>query len=209
MSESNVFWDKQADKYSKSPIADQAAYERKLKETQSLFLPGMRVLEFGCGTGTTALHHASHVAHIDAIDISENMVAIARQKAQNAGVKNIHFKRCTLTEFEAKPASYEAILGLSILHLLPNRAESLARVHQLLKPDGVFVSSTACLGDTHIRHIKLVAPLLKRLGLMPDVSVLKEKSLVDEINSTGLNVDQHWNHGDKVKIAFIVSSKPE
>ena len=61
----------------------------------------MRIVEFGCGTGTTAVHHAPHVQHIDAIDISENMLEIGRGKARQAGVDNLTFTRGTLTEFNA------------------------------------------------------------------------------------------------------------
>ena len=54
MAKSEQFWDKTAERYAKSPVSDEATYQRKLAETQSYFTPGMRVLEFGCGTGTTA-----------------------------------------------------------------------------------------------------------------------------------------------------------
>lgn len=208
MSRSDHFWDKQAEKYSKSPIADEAAYQRKLKETQSLFSSDMRVLEFGCGTGTTAVHHAGYVKHIDAIDISENMLAIGRQRALDAGVENVEFKCSDLVELDAEPASYEAVLGLSILHLLPNRTETLDRVAQLLKPGGVFVSSTACLGDSFIRHIRLIAPIAKILGLMPEFYILKEQELIAELHHAGFQIDQQWHHGGSVKVAFIIAEKP-
>ena len=72
MAESDKFWDKKAEGYAKSPVSDEETYQRKLSETQSFFTPDMQVLEFGCGTGTTAVHHAPHVLHIDAIDISDD-----------------------------------------------------------------------------------------------------------------------------------------
>lgn len=208
MSTSDKFWDKSAAKYAKSPIADEATYQRKLRETQNLLSKNMKVLEFGCGTGTTAIHHASHANHIDAIDVSENMLSIATKKATDAGASNIQFKRCTLTEFDAAPSSYDAILGLSILHLVPDRQETLTKVSELLKPGGVFVSSTACLGDSFIKYIKLIAPVAKLVGLMPDVYILTEQGLIAEISDTGLQIDQHWHHGGVAKVAFIIASKP-
>jgi len=39
-------------------------------------------LEFGCGTGSTALLHASFVKHMTATDISDEMIEIAKQKAK-------------------------------------------------------------------------------------------------------------------------------
>jgi len=120
MSDSEKFWNKSADKYSKSKITDIASYQKKLAETQSLLEPHMRVLEFGCGTGSTAIAHAPYVEHIDAIDISENMLEIGRGKANDAGIENITFTRGTLSEYNAEDSSVNVVLGLSILHLLPD-----------------------------------------------------------------------------------------
>ena len=78
------FWDRIAAKYARQPIADQAAYEHKLEVTQKYLTSDTKLFEFGCGTGSTAIIHATKVAHIVAIDVSENMLAIAREKAMKA-----------------------------------------------------------------------------------------------------------------------------
>ena len=57
MSKSDKFWDKTADKYSKKAVPDEEKYQQKLAETQEFLSEDMHVLEFGCGTGTTAIHH--------------------------------------------------------------------------------------------------------------------------------------------------------
>jgi cyclopropane fatty-acyl-phospholipid synthase-like methyltransferase len=44
----------------------------------------MELLEFGCGTGGTAIIHAPHVKHIRAIDISPRMIEIAKSRAEAA-----------------------------------------------------------------------------------------------------------------------------
>jgi cyclopropane fatty-acyl-phospholipid synthase-like methyltransferase len=55
MNASAKFWDKVADGYAKQPIADEAAYQKKLQITRDYLQPRMNMLEFGCGTGSTAL----------------------------------------------------------------------------------------------------------------------------------------------------------
>jgi len=73
MDQSAKFWYKIAERYSKQPIADEAAYQKKLQVTREYFRPDMEVLEFGCGTGSTAIFHAPYVKHIQAIDILSKM----------------------------------------------------------------------------------------------------------------------------------------
>ncbi len=115
MNTDTKFWDKIADKYSKQPIADEASYQKKLKLTQNYFKPDMSILEFGCGTGGTAIIHAPYVKHIRAIDISSAMIKIAQDKAKAQNIENITFEQLTIEELEAEDCSYDVVLGLSIL----------------------------------------------------------------------------------------------
>ncbi|MBV1928608.1 MAG: class I SAM-dependent methyltransferase [Gammaproteobacteria bacterium] len=207
MSESDRFWDKKAVGYSKSPISDEKTYQRKLSEAQSFLTPDMRILEFGCGTGTTAVHHAPHVLHVDAIDISENMLKIGRERANESNVKNIAFTRGTLTEFSAGTDSLDAVLGLNVIHLLPDRRAVLTEIARILKPGGVFVSSTGCLGNSYLRFIKLLVPLGKILGLMPDVFILTESELASEVINAGFTIETQWHHGIKNIEVFMIARK--
>lgn len=207
MSKSEKYWDKTAERYAKSPVSDESTYQKKLAETQSFFRPDMRIVEFGCGTGTTAIHHAPHVQHIDAIDISEKMVEIGRAKARKAGIDNITFTRGTLTDFNAEAASFDAVLGLNVIHLLPDREAVIAEVARILNPGGIFVSSTACLGHSFLRFIKLVAPLGKMLGLMPDVFIMTEEKLASEITHAGFKIERQWHHGKSGIAVFMIARK--
>ncbi len=208
MSKSDPFWDKKAEGYSQSPISDEESYKRKLLETQKLFSSGMRILEFGCGTGTTAIEHSAHVQHIDALDISEKMLEIGRRKAIAAHVDNINFSRGTLTEFNAGSESLDAVLGLNVIHLLPNRGETLREVARILKPGGIFVSSTGCLGNSYLRFLKLLAPIGKLLGLMPDIFIMSETQLIDELKNAGFAIETQWHHGMDDISVFVIARKP-
>lgn len=207
MVKSDKFWDKSAEKYSKSPISDETTYRRKLTETQYFLAPEMRILEFGCGTGMTAIYHAPNVHHIDAIDISKNMIDIGRRKARDAGIENINFTLGTLKDFNADTASYDVVLGLNVIHLLPDRQIVIPEVARILKPGGIFVSSTACLGNSYLRFIKLIVPIAKLLGLMPDVFVLTEIELRQELENAGFAIESQWHHGVDDIHVFMVASK--
>ncbi|WP_370981140.1 class I SAM-dependent methyltransferase [Agaribacterium sp. ZY112] len=207
MSVSQEFWDKKAGAYAESPIADEESYQRKLSETQALLTPEMSILEFGCGTGTTAIKHAPNVKDILAIDIAQNMLEIGRERAKKAGVDNVVFKRSTLTGLCAKSESLDAVLGLNVMHLVPNRKETLADVARILKPGGIFVSSTVCLGGSYLRFVKLFEPIGKFLGLMPDLFILKESEWEKEIIDAGFTIETQWHHGNNGIAVFIIARK--
>ncbi len=205
MPQPSRFWDRIAERYARRPVADEAAYQRKLEVTRGYLRPEMEVLEFGCGTGSTALVHAPRVKRILAIDISAKMIEIARGKAAAAGIENVAFERATIEGFSAPEGRFDAVLGLSILHLLDDRAAVIAKVHRMLKPGGVFVSNTACLGNT-MKWFKLVGPLGAALGLIPKVAVFTVKELEDSLTAAGFEIDHRWQPV-KGKAVFIVAKK--
>ncbi|MDJ0717518.1 MAG: class I SAM-dependent methyltransferase [Prochloraceae cyanobacterium] len=205
MSYSAKFWDKIAESYSKQPIADRAAYQKKLQVTREYFKPDMEVLEFGCGTGSTAITHAPYVKHIRAIDISSKMIEIAQRKADAENIKNVTFEQLTIDELTVSDRTLDVVLGLSILHLLSNKEEVIAKVHKMLKPGGIFVTSTMCLGDT-MNFFKVIAPIGKFLGLMPLVKVFTTKELSNSLTDAGFAIDYHWQPS-KDKAVFIVAKK--
>ncbi len=205
MTNSTKFWDKIAVKYSKQPIADEASYQKKLKVTQDYFNPDMSLLELGCGTGSTAIVHAPFVKHIRAIDISSTMIKIAQDKAEAQNIENVTFEQLTIEELEAEDGTYDAVLGLSILHLLENKEEALAKIYKILKPGGLFVTSTACLGD-NMSWFKIIAPIGRFLGFFPLVKVFTVKELVTSLIDAGFGIDYQWQPG-KNKAVFIVALK--
>lgn len=201
------FWDRIAKRYSKQPIADEAAYQKKLQVTRGYLRPDMEVLEFGCGTGSTAIVHAPYVKHILAIDISSKMLDIAQARAATNNIENVTFERATIDEFSVPDETLDAVLGLSILHLLDNKEEVIAKVYRMLKPGGVFVTSTVCIGNT-MKIFKFVVPIGNFLGVLPLVKFFTAKDLEDCITAAGFEIDYQWQPG-KDKAVFIVARKPK
>ena len=201
------FWDKVAEKYAKQPVADEAAYQQKLAVTRSYFRPDMEVLEIGCGTGSTAILHAPYVKHICAIDFSVEMIAIAQGKAEAEHIDNVAFEQGTIESLNSPDQSLDAVLGLSILHLLKNKEAAIAQVYQTLKPGGLFVTSTVCVGD-NMSWLKLIAPIGQFLGFLPFVQFLTAQALADSMIQAGFELDYQWQPS-KGKAVFIVAKKPE
>lgn len=200
------FWNRMAKGYAKRPVADQASYERKLEATRQLLRPDMNCLEYGCGTGSTALVHAPHVGHIRAIDISSKMIEIARGKADAAGIGNVSFEVDTIETLTAPDQSYDMVLALSILHLLEDKEAAIAKSYQLLKPGGYFVTSTVCLGET-MAFFKYIGPIGRFFGLLPLISVFTPDHLVDCLTDAGFEMIERWQPA-KGKALFAIARKP-
>jgi ubiquinone/menaquinone biosynthesis C-methylase UbiE len=207
MKEQAKFWDWMAERYARQPIADEAAYREKLSRTRQYFGPQCRVLEFGCGTGSTAIAHAPYVGHIHATDISANMLAIAREKASAAGLSNVSFQQATLRDLGIVSASWDVILGMSILHLVPDLDADIDLVHRLLKPGGVFISSSPCIADMST-IFRFVAPLFRWLPFLPSVTVFSKKELETSLERAGFVIETSWQPGDNAAV-FVVARKSE
>lgn len=199
------FWDKRAESYAKSPVGDEETYKEKLETTQRYFDTDSQVFEFGCGTGTTAIHHAPFVQKIVATDISSNMIEIARNKAADANISNIEFRCCTLEEFAVADSSFDVVMAHNILHLLEDPERAIKICYQLLKPGGVFVTSTFCMGGSfsHWRILLMVGRILRKV---PYVNVLKRETLRQYFRDAGFEIDLEWNRSKQA--AFIILKKP-
>jgi SAM-dependent methyltransferase len=206
VAELSTFWDKLADKYAAQPIADEAAYRTKLARTQAHLTPDMDIFEFGCGTGGTAIAHARFVRTVRAIDFSERMLEKARARAIESGVSNVTFERGDITKLAIAPASYDMVLGLSILHLLRDRQAAIAKAFTVLKPGGRFVSSTACIGDV-VRWMGLVAPAGRILGLLPMLNIMTRDQLLADIVRAGFEVEHEWRPNPHAAV-FVIARKP-
>ena len=198
------FWDKIALKYSRKRIDDLESYEYKLNETQTFLRPESLVLEFGCGTGSTALHHASKVKHILAIDYSRKMIDIAQSKSKEMDTTNVTFEVSAIENIRMENGSFDVILGMSILHLLRDPEEAIARVNKLLKPGGVFISSTHCIGDKTpwVRHL---VPIGRFLRIMPFVKVFTKLDLIGYFLNTEFKVEHEWEASQDKAMFFVVS----
>lgn len=204
MARSVKFWDRIAERYAKKPIGDEAAYHKKLAVAREYFRPDMQVLEIGCGTGSTAIAHAPYVAHIRATDISEKMIEIAKGKAAAARVHNVTFEALAVEDIGVERESVDAVLALSLLHLLEDKEAVIGRIHDMLRPGGLFVSNTVCLGDS-MKWFRFVGPIGRWLGVFPLVRVFTRKELEESLASAGFEIEYEWQP-DK-RVVFIIARK--
>ena len=201
------FWDKVADGYARRPVPDEDIYQRKLAMTRDYLRPDSRVLEYGCGTGSTAIAHAPYVADITATDLSARMLEIAGEKAAAAGVKNVSFQHADVEDVAAPPESYDMVMAHSLLHLVDDLDGSLNCMHRALKPGGLFVASTVCLGEGFYKVFKVLGPIGSAVGLIPPIRCFSRGELADRILRAGFTMEQQW-FPEGGRALFTIARKP-
>ncbi len=95
------------------------------------------VLDVGCGTGENALHIASLGLSVLGIDVAENALAIARQKAEDRCIK-VEFAAVDALHLENLGRTFESVLDCGLFHSLDRdeRPRYVASLASVTKPDG-------------------------------------------------------------------------
>ncbi|WP_040676371.1 class I SAM-dependent methyltransferase [Nitratireductor pacificus] len=183
------FWDRTSRRYARSAIADRAGYERTLERAAALLGADHRVLELGCGTGTTALRLAGGVQSYLATDISPGMIGIAEERRAEAGAAPaLSFRAATAEEIAAEAGRFDVVLGFNYLHLVRDLPGTLRSVQALLAEDGIFISKTPCLGDMNPLLRWVLLPAMRALGLAPHVTSFRLEELEAQMEAARLEI---------------------
>ncbi len=201
------FWDGIAAKYAKTPVSDMESYEYTLQRTASYLKATDRVLELGCGTGTTALKLAGYAAHITASDFSSAMLDEGRRKAAAQGVQNVSFE---LAGANAPPEGpFDVVMAFNLLHLVEDLDDALGVIRDSLKPGGLFISKTFCTpengGSLKYFAIRAMLPLMQLLGKAPYVRLLPAAEWDRAVERAGFTLIERKSYPEKDVRRFLVA----
>jgi ubiquinone/menaquinone biosynthesis C-methylase UbiE len=138
------------------------------------------------------------VEHYVASDISSEMIAIGREKADAEGCANITLEVSAPNASPWPDATFNAALAFNVLHLIEARTEALASLHRLLKPGGLFISKTPCLKEM-TSFIVMLVPLMQMFGQAPYVASFTAEQLEREIAAAGFEIIERARHSSRAK----------
>ena len=185
------FWDMRARTYDQTSGKTYAeTYDRTADLSLKYLKPSDRVLEFACGTGLLTFRLAPHVSRLRGIDISPEMAAVAREKAR--GLDNVEITNTELFDPGLELGSFDAVAAFNVLLYLPDLPANLARIRELLRPGGMFLSATDCLG-ARPSVMGLQKLVRSRTGRMPYVAFFTQRGLERSIARNGFDILEREN----------------
>lgn len=200
------FWDLISSKYATSAIADRSAYDIKIAKLKTYLTPDMSVLDIGCATGTQCGDIADCVNQVTGIDISGKLLAIAEQRMAERNLNNVEFIRTSVFDERFQPGSFDVVMAFFVLHFFEDIDAVMKRVHELLKPGGIFISETACLGSKS----KLVGNLLRyagHLGFLPRITLLTTLQLEQSLKKTNFSITEKTKFSERPDAEFTLIAK--
>lgn len=199
-----AFWNRVARRYAAMPMRNPEAWEETLDRTRAHLSKDARVLELGCGTGSTALRLAPDVMDYVATDDAPEMIVIATERSRD--VANLRPVEARTGDGSIPPGPYDAVLAFNLLHLIPDLPAALRETRGILKPGGLLITKTPCLGGMY-RILWPVVRLLRAFGKAPPLKFLTPDQLERTITSAGFTIMERDDLPKKPPSRFVVAKR--
>jgi len=144
--------------------AGKLRWERRVKMLTSHLNQSDKVLEIGCGTGYFTREIVKTGASVTAIDISPELLNIARQEIQDI---NVAFLLENAYEMSFENSCFDSVVGSSVLHHLEIE-KAISEMYRVLKPGGSMFFTEPNMMNPQIALQKNIPALKRKLGDSPD-----------------------------------------
>ena len=162
--------------------AGKLRWQRRVRMLTNHLIPGMKVLELGCGTGYFTREIIRKHVDLTAIDISPDLLQEAK--------KNINSNKVVFALENAYSMSYsnntfDSVVGSSVLHHLDIR-RALSEIYRVLKPGGTLYFTEPNMLNPQIAIQKNIPWVKKKSGDSPDETAFILWQLNKKMEKTGL-----------------------
>ncbi len=208
-------WDECAERY--LPLMKQLAPFHSILLDRLNPQPGQRILDVATGPGEPAMSIATRVApegHVTGIDLSPNMVEVAKKNAIKRNLTNIDFLTMDAEKLDLPANRYDAVTSCFGFQIITDPDAAAAELFRVVKPGGRIALTVWSSGDRSPAIDVVIAPMLEHAepdetGYLPTpyemggqgelAGMLREHGFEDpeETRSTGFyaakSVDEYMN----------------
>lgn len=137
--------------------------------------PGMTVLDLGSGAGFDAFlawRRVGPQGRVIGVDMTDEMLALARRNAQQLGAANVEFRKGSIEQLPVEDASADLVISNCVINLSPEKPAVFRELHRVLKPGGHFAVSDIVL----LRPLPpaIAADLQSYVGCVAGASLLSD-----------------------------------
>jgi SAM-dependent methyltransferase len=131
-------------------LHDQSQTLADLLHHDTLYPPGSRVLEAGCGVGaqTVILAKNNPQTRFTSVDVSPASVSAAKAAIERAGLANVAFQAADIFQLPFAEASFDHVFVCFVLEHLRQPDEALRRLKKVLRPGGTLTVIEGDHGST-------------------------------------------------------------
>lgn len=156
---------------------------------------GIKLLDLGCGDGTTAIPAARKGALVTGVDIATNLVAAGNTRAKEEGLNNIHFQEGDASNLEAiEEEQFDMVISIFGAMFAPRPMEVAKEMVRVTKKGGFIIMGNWIPGDP-----TLVAQILKISsaytppppeGFVSPMLWGVETNVIERFTNAGINEDK-------------------
>jgi SAM-dependent methyltransferase len=186
--------------------AGRIRWARRVKMLSSHLKPGMTVLELGCGTGSFTRELARSGADVVAIDVSPELLEMARA---NSSAPNVQYQIQNAYALSYSEGTFDSVVGSSVLHHLEVE-KALRDAYRVLKPGGTIYFTEPNMLNPQIAIQKNVPWIKRRLGDSPDETAFFRwplRRLLEKIGYRNIRIDPFDFLHPQTPVAFIGRAK--
>ena len=170
--------------------------------------PEDSVLEIGAGTGNISLHIAPHVGSVIGIDLSPEMVQVAREKCSSMGLSNVGFQVGDAYDLPFGDDTFDKVVCVNVLQTMKEPKRAIREGRRVLREGGEMVSMTYAFGDSSAWETIKLARWVIKYGKPAYWSNLKGSDLADLFGTEGFEIVENEVIWDSPKVALIRARKP-
>lgn len=151
--------------------------------------PNKKILEIGCGNGigTRLIHEYFKPSELIATEYDESLVEITKEKVKDI---NVLVEQADATKFRFVDNEFDAVVGLSVIHHIPNWEKALDELYRIIKPNGLLIIKELSI-DTFSTFFGIIS---RKFVEHPYDDMFTKKEFIDYLKQKGFKIEVLMPH---------------